>query len=541
MLVCLGILVVVPTHFGEAQQAPGKLPASPEAIEAGRQIYFERCSFCHGLHGAGDGPVAAYLDPRPRDFTSCIFKFRTTESGELPTDEDLFRTISPGIPGTAMPFWDNTRGKTGLSVQQRWQVIHFIKTFCPDFADPEFDPYKQIVVAANIRAPENSPALVAAGKTVYQEAKCFECHGAAGRGDGSSAPTLKDDWGYPLLPRDLTKGWRYKRGSTVEDIYITLTTGLNGAAMPTYRDTLSDEERWQLAYYVRSLQLQRRLHTVLVARRISGDLPTQPDDPRWQEVAQFIDVPLTGQVTVRPRLQTPMVDNVRVYALYNESGIAMLLEWHDRFKDVTHQKPPAEPYDMQFTYPRLYDEQRPKPARYTLGAPPQVQYRDAAAVQFPVQLRSGPQKPHFLQGDAKHPVYIWYWEADSDTVEEQNARGYQQPVHVQPPASQQTKSKAVWQDGRWRVVLWRPLTTADTANDLQIVPGRNIPIAFSVWDGYNGEVGLQRSLSTWYYLYLEAPPSPRVYAWTALAIVLGLVVEVWAARRARRKYARDTA
>jgi mono/diheme cytochrome c family protein len=524
--------------LGLAQQVADKLAKSPQTVEAGRQLYFERCSFCHGLEGAGDGPVAATLDPRPRDFTSCIYKFRSTESGELPTDEDLFRTISVGLHGTAMPFWDNTRVKTGLTTQQRWQVMHFIKTFCPDFEDAEFDPYKRIVVEAGVQGPEDTAGLLAAGEKVYQEAKCHECHGVAGRGNGTSAPTLKDDWGYPLLPRDLTKGWRYKRGKTVADIYITFTTGLNGAAMPTYRDTLSDDARWQMAHYVKSLQHERVLETLLVAKQVQGDLPTAPDDPRWEEMANVIDVPLAGQVLARPRLQTPSVDNLRVYALFNATHLALRLEWHDRFQDVKHQTPPEDPYDMQFTYPRLYDEQRPKPARYTLGEPSQLQYRDAIAVQFPVQLGDGPQKPHFFQGDRNNPVYIWHWQADADKPQEQNGRGFDRPLTLQPQASQQTQSKASWHDGRWRVVLWRPLTTPD-GDDLQIEAGRNIPLAFSVWDGYNGEVGLQRSLSTWVFLQLEASPSSSLYVWTVVAIGLGVMVQSWAARRARRKHAHD--
>lgn len=539
--VIIGILVIAPL-FGLmsappalAQEVAGKLANSPQAVEAGRQLYFERCSFCHGLEGAGDGPVAETLDPRPRDFTSCIYKFRITESGELPTDEDLLRTISVGVHGTGMPFWDNSRVKTGLTTEQRWQVIHFIKTFCPDFEDAEFDPYKRIVVDAAVQAPEQTATLLAAGKKAYEEAKCHECHGVAGRGNGTSAPTLKDDWGYPLLPRDLTKGWRYKRGSRVEDIYITMTTGLNGAAMPTYRDTLSDEARWQLAHYVKTLQRERILETLLVAKQVEGDLPTAPDDPRWPEMANVIDVPLSGQVLARPRLQTPSADNLRLSALYNATHLALLIEWHDRFQDVEHQAPPAEPYDMQFTYPHLYDEQRPRPARYTLGEPPQVQYRDAVAVQFPVQLGDGPQKPHFFQGDTSNPVYVWYWHSDGDKVEEQNGRGFDRPLTVQPEANQQTRSQATWQDGRWRVVLWRPLTTPDN-DDLQIAAGRNIPLAFSVWDGYNGEVGLQRSLSTWIFLQLEASPSSSLYMWAVVAIGLGIVAEFWAAGRARRKH-----
>jgi cytochrome c oxidase cbb3-type subunit I/II len=100
-----------------------------EMLEQGRATYFGRCSFCHGLLGDGEGPAAKYLDPRPRDFTLGTFKFRTTQSGELPTNEDLFRTVSRGLPGTGMQGFDSDLIKNGLSEDERWAVISYIKTF----------------------------------------------------------------------------------------------------------------------------------------------------------------------------------------------------------------------------------------------------------------------------------------------------------------------------------------------------------------------------------------------------------------------------
>ncbi|MEK7803108.1 MAG: c-type cytochrome [Deltaproteobacteria bacterium] len=95
--------------------AKAKLAKSPEAVEKGELVYYKRCSFCHGLTGAGNGPAADQLIPRPRDFTMGLYKFRTTNSGELPTDEDLFRVISRGIPGTAMQTFDSDKIKNGLT------------------------------------------------------------------------------------------------------------------------------------------------------------------------------------------------------------------------------------------------------------------------------------------------------------------------------------------------------------------------------------------------------------------------------------------
>src|SRR3990172_9228985 len=71
----------------------------------GKSIYDARCAPCHGLDGHGDGAAAALLNPRPRDFTSGTFKFRSTETGILPTDEDLVLTVKNGLHGTSMPDW----------------------------------------------------------------------------------------------------------------------------------------------------------------------------------------------------------------------------------------------------------------------------------------------------------------------------------------------------------------------------------------------------------------------------------------------------
>jgi cytochrome c553 len=107
-----------------AATASRPMPAETDELKAqGKEIYIRRCSFCHGLMGDGNGPAADYLDPRPRDFTLGTFKFRTTQSGELPTDADMFRTVSRGLPGTGMQAFDGDLIKNGLSEQQRWAVI----------------------------------------------------------------------------------------------------------------------------------------------------------------------------------------------------------------------------------------------------------------------------------------------------------------------------------------------------------------------------------------------------------------------------------
>ncbi len=65
-------------------------------------------------------------------------------------------------------------------------------------------------------------------------------------------PGLKDDLGFPSPPADLTSG-QFKSGPAVEDIFRTMSTGSSGTPMPSYRDSLPEEDRWALAYYVLAL------------------------------------------------------------------------------------------------------------------------------------------------------------------------------------------------------------------------------------------------------------------------------------------------
>ncbi len=216
-------------------------PRTGALVERGRTVYVRRCAGCHGGNGDGNGPAATFLDPRPRDFTEAAFKFRTTPSGALPTDGDLFRTITRGVRFTAMPTWHE------LPETDRLAVLQFIKTFAP--AAWREAPEPPLVIPAPPRA---TPELVAQGGRLYQAAKCWECHGDEGRGDGPSAGQLRTDAGLPIRPTDLTRG-QLKAGTDVRDVFRSMSTGLNGTPMPSYADAMTDDERWAISYYVLSL------------------------------------------------------------------------------------------------------------------------------------------------------------------------------------------------------------------------------------------------------------------------------------------------
>lgn len=240
-LALAGVLAVQAT---QAAAASGSAPWPGSSVERGRAVYAKSCAACHGDMGDGRSPAAAYLAPRPRDFTSGTFKFRSTPNGELPTDADLLLVIDQGVPGTSMPAW-----KDVLSASERADVVAYIKTFAEDFGAGAPAP---IVVP---EPPEFSPIAVTEGRMIYMLMECWACHGGKGRGDGASGKTLEDDWGRKILPWDLTKD-RYKAGNDPKSLYRTFTTGLNGTPMPAYAldgfliagDTPVDPAKYAEAY-----------------------------------------------------------------------------------------------------------------------------------------------------------------------------------------------------------------------------------------------------------------------------------------------------
>ena len=217
-----------------------RIPQSADLVARGKEEYGEHCIGCHGAKGDGNGLAATFLSPRPRDFTIGAFKFRSTPSGSLPTDGDLFRTVTRGVRWTAMPTWHEVPDKARLA------VITYIKTFSRRWKEEKPEP--PVVLPT---PPPATSELLARGKQLYVKAKCWECHGDTGRGDGPSADQLKDDLKFPIRPADFTKG-QFKGGSDVTDIYRTMTLGLDGTPMPSFADSMNEAERWAISYFVLS-------------------------------------------------------------------------------------------------------------------------------------------------------------------------------------------------------------------------------------------------------------------------------------------------
>lgn len=240
-------LVFRPYDVGEVDFGT-PVPATPENIKAGEKLYMANCSRCHGLEGKGDGPIAYVMSPMPRDFTRGVYKFRSTPSGQLPTDQDLYKTITLGMPGSGMPPW---KGK--LTQTERWQLVHYLKTLYPKWeADVKAEPLTPISIPKPIPATK---ASIERGAKLYRDLKCWECHGDRGKADGPKSDQLTDDWGNKILPGNMTRPWFFRGGSTPEDVYRTFFTGVSGTPMPSFADSIPDEaDRWHLVNFLLSLK-----------------------------------------------------------------------------------------------------------------------------------------------------------------------------------------------------------------------------------------------------------------------------------------------
>lgn len=222
-----GALALAAAVLGLAASASGQ----PPDLATGERVFRDNCAVCHGATGDGRGMAAHHFKSQPRDLTKGRFKFRSTESGQVPTDADLTRTIVQGVPSTGMVPQDH------LSDAQVRAVIAFVKSLSPRFAGAA--PR----VATIPPPPAPSPEAVTRGAAVYVKGECAECHGKEARGDGPSAKDLS------IKPSDLTRR-PFKSGPTARDIVRTLVTGLDGTPMPSYYQVLEDNELWDLAYWL---------------------------------------------------------------------------------------------------------------------------------------------------------------------------------------------------------------------------------------------------------------------------------------------------
>ena len=471
--------------------------------ENGRQIYMEKCAQCHGEDGRGEGIAAPFLQPAPRDFTAGIFKVRTTPSGQLPTDDDLKRIIKNGMPYTGMPAWPS------LNDNQIRDLVYFIKTFNDDFAGP----YGVPDLVEIPKPPGFSTESAERGRQVYEENQCADCHGDQGRGDGPSAPTLTDQWDNHIRPADLTKRWTFIGGSSRQDIYRTFMTGLDGSPMPSYSiDPV--EDRWALVDYVYSLSEDEiDYSTVVVARGVDGPIDISQGKALFGDERPAI-FPVVGQVIQPGRSFMPGVDAIEVKAVYNQDEIAVMLSWHDMIAERRGSNSPAMAVAAADSAGAMAE------ARVVRDTTASI-YSDAVAVQIPSSPTEGQERPYFLFGDAKKSVDLWFADLAKSAAEMYVGRSHSDVV----PGTDSLEFYADYQDGEW-VVIFKRNRVKEGGTSFE--EGTFVPIAFSVWDGFNDEHGNRRGITSWYHLYMEPIDKPSalipMLKWGLITLLVQLLI-----------------
>lgn len=261
-----------------------------QQLKLGQSVYMRRCVQCHGVSGDGNGPVAATMYPRPRDYRKGIFKFTSTPYGAKPRREDLVRTVTVGVPGTSMPKFEllpkkeidavieyvlmlTHRGELEFQLAaETGAAEEFDAELVPDLVTGIKEMWGEaasLVVTPMTPEPIFTEEHVRAGKEAFLTRGCSKCHGEDGRGQtvDNLRGDLKDTWGHVTRAADLTSGMLHG-GRRPEDIYRRIYSGINGTPMPGFSSAITDnpQEFWNLVAFVQYISSRRR----------SGRIPTAP-------------------------------------------------------------------------------------------------------------------------------------------------------------------------------------------------------------------------------------------------------------------------
>ncbi len=371
-----------------------------DEIAKGRNLYLRHCFACHGEKGKGDGPLSKFVNPPVPDLTEGVFKFRSTPSGTLPTDEDLKRTISEGIPSTPMI------GLKGILKDSEIEnIVTFVKTLCPDFsAKGSGTPIK-------INPPKPTPELLKLGRQIYLEFQCNTCHGPKGEGDGPMAKSLKDNKGRPIRLLSFRDSRNFKGGSNPAEIYRSIMTGLDGTPMASFAEVLTEEEGWAVTYFVHSLIVrkndqQRSNISVKVGKSTNASTSVSVD---WGKVPIF-------ELPLQSLWRSNKPESVRVQVASQGQSLVFRLNWDD-------------------------------PTRNEKG-----NRFDGVAIQIP----QNPQNPvpSLFWGDHQFPVQVFRWLA-GNKLTVFTAMGFGNKK-IQ---TFEAKGQGIWQKGQWTVTLQMRLPT----------------------------------------------------------------------------------
>lgn len=418
----------------------------------GAALYKRYCIQCHGETGQGDGELAAFLVPPPRNFTRGVFKGRSSHPELPPCATDLMRSLVHGLPISGMLSYSflQTPDQQGLIAHvQSLAARHFDKGFGYPLKSGNFN--------RALRMPLPTAETLARGRALFERLSCSACHGPEGDGKGPVSATLSDTHdGRPSSVRDFTQGI-FSGGPNVRHVYLRISGGVQGTVMPPFATSASVEDRWALAQFVTSLSkrdtsLPLPHHEKLLVAK-TGALPKNPADPAWAAVPKEPPPPEVSPegYPIQPfyilpiYLQQPRVDPTRPYftsatvrALHDGKAIAFLVTWTDQKSD------PGDRFEIQLS--------------------PKSEYG------------------FVLYGSAEDPVNLWRWEASKPgDATELDAQG---PFDVKPQAASDVTASGSYDAAKkqWSVMFTRSL--AGTAGkDAPIAAGTDVPILFLMRDG----------------------------------------------------------
>lgn len=488
---------------------------SPKLLTIGKQLYTRQCAACHGTAGRGDGPAAYLLYPKPRDFVTANYRLVSTWE-RVPTDQDLFNTITRGMPGSAMPSWGH------LPEEQRWSLVYYVKSLAekPILVKPEKGAGADGSGGEGIINVPAEPLYDAKAKEraleLFRDA-CASCHGPAGKGE--EVQEQVDAEGFPTRPRDLTTGV-FKGSPDPVHLYRRIIAGIPGSPMPM-SDWAYGDDAWHLVHYIRSLSGDQQRERVemkkfeILATRVK-ELPDHPDSGIWR---------LTPPVNLHLMplwWRSDRPEELTIRALHNGKELVILVVWADESYDHTAMRPQefrdavAAQFSLTRDPPFFAMGEKGKPVniwmwKSEVQADIEMPFHDLEMVypnlgidSYPNLMRSPVEQPtrHALTLDSDK-TFVTGWGAGNivsdpqrkSPAEDLTARGFG-TLKARPRIDQKVDAKGVYGAGSYRVMFRRSLnpTGKDSA---ALRPGTIVPVAFAVWNGSAGDRDGKKSVTIW--------------------------------------------
>ncbi len=455
---------------------PQPPPYDEEAARTvGRQVYEETgCARCHGEHGRGDGPSAPTLVDdwgnwiRVADLTM-PWTFRGGG-----TRRDIYRSMSTGFYGTPMPGFHNNLGATPEESQKRmWAIVDYMLSLAGGPHEDGETPYVNLLRSV----PYDDAIELEKGDEMFAQAPAatFPLFGQIvepGRNFYPSAVAVTAQAIHNESDIAFRVTWNDMRAETggsnapdlaapAWDVYLAETGQAEGGDGEGEGDFWGDE---------------------------AGGEGDEGGDFWGDEAADG-----GGDAEEGDFWGEEAADEGDGGDFWGEEASA------DEGDDFWGEG----------------DEAAAAPASGT----PDTEFSDAVALQFPLTKPEGVRQPYFLFGDAQNPVDLWFVDTSKpDLGVRYEGRGSSAVSLAE--GGEEIETRATYEHGQWSVIFKRKRKSSG----LSFEESEFLPVAFSVWDGFNRERGNRRGLSSWYQVYVEPleRPSPMGPMARAGLTVLGL-------------------